>query len=95
MRLFTWAEKGPEPLRTYATGLLAAAMDIPDLATSFREQNTILVPIILERLWDLKRQHDPPDTIIPERPFANLNGKTDVVKDQIESHDSKIGAIEP
>lgn len=53
-RFFTWAEKGPEPLRTYATGLLAAAMDIPEIAASFRDQNAHLVPIMLKRLWDLK-----------------------------------------
>lgn len=54
LRIYSWAEKASEPLRTYATGLLAAAMDIPELATSFRDQNAHLVPIILKRLWELK-----------------------------------------
>ena len=54
MRLFSWAESGPEPLRTYATGLLAAAMDVPEIAASFRDYNTHLVPLMLRRLWDLK-----------------------------------------
>ncbi|XP_063852403.1 protein mahjong-like [Scylla paramamosain] len=52
--LFSWAESGPEPLRTYATGLLAAAMDVPEIAASFRDYNTHLVPLMLRRLWDLK-----------------------------------------
>lgn len=53
-KLFTWAEKAREPLRTYATGLLAAAVDIPDIATNFRDNNAHLLPIMLNRLWDLK-----------------------------------------
>lgn len=35
-RLFTWAEKSQEPLQTYATGLLAAAMEVQDIAAGFR-----------------------------------------------------------
>lgn len=35
-RLFSWAEKSQEPLQTYATGLLAAAMEVQDIAASFR-----------------------------------------------------------
>ncbi|KAG0717965.1 DDB1- and CUL4-associated factor 1 [Chionoecetes opilio] len=54
MRLFSWAESGQEPLRTYATGLLAAAMDVPEIAASFRDYNTHLVPLMLRRLWELK-----------------------------------------
>ncbi|XP_068246230.1 DDB1- and CUL4-associated factor 1 isoform X2 [Palaemon carinicauda] len=54
MRLFSWAEKGPEPLRTYATGLLAAAMDIPEIAVSFKDHNAHLIPVMLKRLWELK-----------------------------------------
>ena len=53
-KLFIWAEKAQEPLRTYATGLLSAAIDIPDIATNFRDNNAHLLPIMLNRLWDLK-----------------------------------------
>ena len=35
-RLFSWAEKSIEPLQTYATGLLAAAMEVQDIAVIFR-----------------------------------------------------------
>ena len=56
MKLFTWAEKGPEPLQSYATGLLAAAMELQDLAANFREQNAYLVPIMLKRLWEIQKK---------------------------------------
>jgi HIV-1 Vpr-binding protein len=32
-RLFDWATEAKEPLQSYATGLLAVAMDIQDIAT--------------------------------------------------------------
>nr|CAD7417090.1 unnamed protein product [Timema poppensis] len=35
-RLYSWAEKSPQPLKSYATGLLAAAMDVQDIAANFR-----------------------------------------------------------
>lgn len=35
-RLIKWTRESVEPLQTYATGLLAAAMEIPDIATRFR-----------------------------------------------------------
>ncbi|XP_066939041.1 DDB1- and CUL4-associated factor 1 isoform X1 [Macrobrachium rosenbergii] len=85
MRLFSWAEKGPEPLRTYATGLLAAAMDIPEIAVSFKDHNAHLIPIMLKRLWELKDEDTGGDEEklnnakasehggVPERPFAHLN----------------------
>lgn len=36
LRLFSWAEKSQEPLQTYSTGLLAAAMEIQEIASCFR-----------------------------------------------------------
>ncbi|KAJ8958385.1 hypothetical protein NQ314_006407 [Rhamnusium bicolor] len=38
-RLIKWVINSIEPLQSYATGLLAAAMEIPEIATRFREQN--------------------------------------------------------
>lgn len=35
-RLMKWASKSVEPLQTYSTGLLAAAMEVPEIATRFR-----------------------------------------------------------
>lgn len=49
-RLYNWAEKGEEPLRSYATGLLGAAMEIQEIAVAFREQNIRMLPIMLQRL---------------------------------------------
>lgn len=55
-RLFQWAERGPDPLQTYATGLLAAAMELQDLAANYREQNGHLAPLMLKRLWDIQKK---------------------------------------
>lgn len=41
-RLFSWAEKSLEPLQTYATGLLAAAMEVQEIAVMFRYLNSII-----------------------------------------------------
>ena len=42
-RLIHWAEHAENPLRAYATGLLAGAMEIQDIAANFKENNTVLV----------------------------------------------------
>lgn len=38
-----WSETSKEPLRSYATGLLAAAMEVQDIADTQREANVRLV----------------------------------------------------
>ncbi|XP_059622089.1 protein mahjong isoform X2 [Phlebotomus argentipes] len=53
-RLYTWAENSSEPLQSYATGLLAASMEVQETATGFRDQNTHLLPIMLKRLHTLQ-----------------------------------------
>ncbi|KAJ8302050.1 hypothetical protein KUTeg_021037 [Tegillarca granosa] len=55
-RLFQWAESADEPLRSYATGLLAGAMELQDIATNFKDQNAKMVPLMLKRLRELKSQ---------------------------------------
>lgn len=55
-RLYNWAEESAEPLRSYATGLLGAAMEVQDIAIGFRENNTRLVPIALKRLHTLQAE---------------------------------------
>lgn len=55
-RLYGWAESSEEPLRSYATGLLAAAMEVQDIAIGFREQNSRLVTIMLKRLHTLQAE---------------------------------------
>lgn len=56
-RLYGWAEISPEPLQSYATGLLGAAMEVQEIAVSFREQNIRLLPIMLRRLHVLQLAH--------------------------------------
>jgi len=55
-RLFSWAEKSIEPLQSYSTGLLAAAMEVQDIATGFRDQNAKMVPLMLQRLHKLQQK---------------------------------------
>ncbi|KAL3852286.1 hypothetical protein ACJMK2_015948 [Sinanodonta woodiana] len=55
-RLFRWAESAEDPLRSYATGLLAGAMELQDVASNFKENNATLVPVMLKRLHELQAQ---------------------------------------
>ncbi|XP_020297842.1 protein VPRBP isoform X2 [Pseudomyrmex gracilis] len=79
-RLFSWAEKSIEPLQSYSTGLLAAAMEVQEIATGFREQNSRMIPLMLQRLHKLQqkaqedRQQKPHEDrqIINARPFAHF-----------------------
>ncbi|XP_043643767.1 protein mahjong [Drosophila teissieri] len=49
-RIYSWAEDSIEPLQSYATGLLAEAMEVSDIAINFRDQNIRLVPKMIKRL---------------------------------------------
>lgn len=72
-RLFSWAEKSIEPLQTYATGLLAAAMEVQDIATGFREQNGKMVPLMLQRLHKLQEKAlEDRQAAVNSRPFAHF-----------------------
>ncbi|CAK6957371.1 DDB1- and CUL4-associated factor 1-like [Scomber scombrus] len=53
-RLFKWAQEAEQPLRIYATGLLAGAMENQDIAANYREENSVLVPLMLHRLRELQ-----------------------------------------
>ncbi|XP_063836773.1 protein mahjong [Ostrinia nubilalis] len=55
-RLVNWATNSPEPLQCYATGLLAAAMEVQEIATNFRDLNAMLVPRMLKRLHELRNK---------------------------------------
>lgn len=46
-RLFKWAQEGEQTLRIYATGLLAGAMENQDIAANYREENSVLVSVLL------------------------------------------------
>ena len=56
-RIYGWAEDSIEPLQSYATGLLAAAMEVTDIAITFRDMNTRLVPKMIKRLHMLQAIH--------------------------------------
>lgn len=71
-RLIKWTTNSIEPLQSYATGLLAAAMEIPDIATRFREQNGQLVPLLLQRLRRLQSS-EIGGASNNTRPFAHLS----------------------
>ncbi|XP_060078486.1 DDB1- and CUL4-associated factor 1-like [Ylistrum balloti] len=57
-RLLHWAETSDDPLRSYAIGVLAGAMEIHDVAANFKDVNSghKLVSLMLRRLHELKAQ---------------------------------------
>ncbi|XP_036434550.1 DDB1- and CUL4-associated factor 1 isoform X3 [Colossoma macropomum] len=55
-RLFKWAREAEQPLRIFATGLLAGAMENQDIAANYREENSVLVPLMLQRLRELQEK---------------------------------------
>lgn len=72
--MFNWAETASDPLQSYATGLLAAAMEVQDIATNSKDQNARLLPIMLKRLKDLRNKSiETNENHINDRPFVHLN----------------------
>ncbi|XP_077995487.1 DDB1- and CUL4-associated factor 1-like [Glandiceps talaboti] len=80
-QFFSWAKDAEEPLRSYATGLLASAMEIQEIAGNYSAENAVLVPVMLQRLKDLKEQFQEEGTSsdswssesrseVEERPFS-------------------------
>ncbi len=77
-QLFRWAQDAAEPLRSYATGLLAAAMDVSEIASACRDQNSVLVPLMLQRLRTLQKQAADEERLTEgtSEPFAKLKAET-------------------
>nr|XP_023011599.1 protein mahjong [Leptinotarsa decemlineata] len=73
LRLIKWVTSSIEPLQSYATGLLGAAMEIPEIATKFREQNSKLIPLLLQRIRRLKNSSEFVNYPSFSRPFAHLS----------------------
>ncbi|XP_029345725.1 DDB1- and CUL4-associated factor 1-like [Acyrthosiphon pisum] len=48
--LFSWSENTSEPLKTYATRILASCMELQLIYDELKERNNKLVPFILDRL---------------------------------------------
>ena len=59
-QLYKWIAARQEPLASYATGLLAVAMELNEVATDteIRERNSRLVPEMLSRLKELQEKAD-------------------------------------
>ncbi|XP_056293219.1 DDB1- and CUL4-associated factor 1-like isoform X2 [Pseudoliparis swirei] len=55
-KLFLWAREAERPLCVFAAGLLARAMSNQEVAVSYREENALLVPIMIQRLHELQTQ---------------------------------------
>jgi HIV-1 Vpr-binding protein len=77
-RLHGWAEREIEPISTYAIGLLAAAMEVHELAAANREKTNVLVPRLIQRLIKLQSAYfavcaEEAD----ERPFAQFTREDD------------------
>ncbi|XP_045489571.1 protein mahjong isoform X2 [Pieris rapae] len=78
-RLVGWATNGQEPLQSYATGLLAAAMEVQEIATNFRDLNAMLVPLMLERLHNIRNkslEEKPQNQSNQTRHFARFDKRT-------------------
>ena len=74
-RCFAWARESPEPLQSYATGLLGAAMETQSVATDVenRERNQTLVPLIINRLKEFRKQNEEEKKVAEnsfKRPFS-------------------------
>ena len=76
LQLYKWISREQEPLSSYATGLLAVAMELSEVATEaeIREKNSTLVPEVLVRLRELQNQaekeRDQARSERFKRPFA-------------------------
>uniref|UniRef100_A0A673A6J8 DDB1- and CUL4-associated factor 1 n=1 Tax=Sphaeramia orbicularis TaxID=375764 RepID=A0A673A6J8_9TELE len=66
-KLFKWAQEAEQPLRIYATGLLAGAMENQDIAANYREENSVLLLAVFMQMgarellmhyMDLKQTND-------------------------------------
>ncbi|GFX07366.1 hypothetical protein TNCV_504241 [Trichonephila clavipes] len=91
-RLLHWAEYAPNPLQSYATGLLAAAMDSQDIAGKYKEKNAYFVPLMLRRLHALSKKFLKSEKLeghVPERPFAGLGGNSNALEDNFKNNSRK------
>ncbi|XP_038069223.1 DDB1- and CUL4-associated factor 1-like [Patiria miniata] len=61
-KFVNWARDAEEPLRSYATGLLATAIEVQEVAANLREENASLVSVMMSRLHQLMKQSLEDDT---------------------------------
>lgn len=55
-RLFAWSTDAPDPLQTYAIGFLSSVMENQDMASDYRDDNSRIVPVLLDRLSQLENE---------------------------------------
>ena len=72
--MLTKAEHANEPLRSYSTGLLGAAMEIQSLAEKYKDQSMRLNAILLKRLKELAIGLDTPDH--PDGDHSSISHKS-------------------
>ncbi|XP_033116382.1 DDB1- and CUL4-associated factor 1-like [Anneissia japonica] len=65
-----WARTADEPLRSYATGFLAAAMEDTEMAGNFKDENAQMVQLMLGRLQTLAKENESAPNI---RAFRHVN----------------------
>uniref|UniRef100_H3DKK3 DDB1- and CUL4-associated factor 1 n=1 Tax=Tetraodon nigroviridis TaxID=99883 RepID=H3DKK3_TETNG len=96
-RLFKWAQEAEQPLRIYATGLLAGAMENQDIAANYREENSVLVPLMLHRLRELQRDAENRREIKRPSPRKTLSEPLPLDEEGPEEDNGKIpvSTIEP
>lgn len=100
-RLYAWAEDSPEPLQSYATGLLAAAMEVQDIAIGFRDQNAKLIPLMLKRLHtlQLRQPNEILLTIIKEKEPDSDPEESEEIEEiedtEIEPEQENNNSVEP
>ncbi|XP_059924619.1 DDB1- and CUL4-associated factor 1-like [Gadus macrocephalus] len=88
-KLFVWAREAESPLCVYSTGLLARAMANQEIAANYREENALLVPLMIQRLRELRTQeagsdgHDDAPQIPPHQD-ASSSGAGPVTQEEEE-----------
>lgn len=75
-KLYEWVESAEEPLKSYATGLLGAAMDIQEIAVAYREQNIRMLPLLLQRLKTLQQEEEDANSAKTENADALTERQT-------------------
>ncbi|XP_071806526.1 DDB1- and CUL4-associated factor 1-like [Asterias amurensis] len=100
-KLVQWVMHSEEPLQSYATGLLANAIEVQEIAGNLREENTSMVTVMMGRLHSLMKQSMEDDNSSgrsesskDDRPFECLNGSGDNSPDltQEEPAERRSGA---
>ncbi|KAK9529756.1 hypothetical protein VZT92_013830 [Zoarces viviparus] len=67
-KLFSWAREAEPPLSVFSTGLLARAMSNQEVAASYRDENALLVPIMIQRLHELQTEEAKTPQSLPQDP---------------------------